>query len=258
MIQNFAIDQAATFESLLFLSCEPKTAFGDSYRQETTKDGTPKWEAQLVARFRQFGRATNEIIKVGLTSPSASPPRTSTPATPVRARRLRDRRDGQEGPRRQRHRRPGLVPLPGGPLHRLHRPALASRRGSRSPRRRRHELADARGVPRRRPGAVLPAPPTTTPRAIAARPARRRAGLRRLPGRDRVPALGARLRPGLRPLGRHHPTDRRAIRRARAGRRPGPGRRRRADVPRLLAAVRRCPPWTASLLRRLHGEDSCR
>ena len=52
MIQNYKVDQAATFESLLFLSCEPKTAFGDSFRQETTKDGLPKWEAQLVARFR--------------------------------------------------------------------------------------------------------------------------------------------------------------------------------------------------------------
>ena len=74
MIQNFAIDQAATFESLLFLSCEPKTASatvpaGDHQGRQ------PKWEAQLVARFRQFGRATNEIIKVGLAS-SASPPGT--------------------------------------------------------------------------------------------------------------------------------------------------------------------------------------
>ena len=82
MIQNFAIDQAATFESLLFLSCEPKTAFGDSFRQETTKDGTPKWEAQLVARFRQFGRATNEIIKVGLVAERA-PADALAPAAPV-------------------------------------------------------------------------------------------------------------------------------------------------------------------------------
>lgn len=80
--QNFKIDQAATFESLLFLACEPKMAFGDSYRQETTKDGVPKWEHQLVARFRVFGRATNEIIKVGEAAehqPCADLP----PATPV-------------------------------------------------------------------------------------------------------------------------------------------------------------------------------
>ena len=82
MIQNFAIDQAATFESLLFLSCEPKTAFGDAFRQETAKDGTPKWEAQLVARFRQFGKATNEIIKVGLVA-DRIPAEEIAPATPV-------------------------------------------------------------------------------------------------------------------------------------------------------------------------------
>ncbi len=82
MIQNYKIDQAATFESLLFLSCEPKTAFGDSFRQETNKDGQPKWEAQLVARFRQFGRATNEIIKVGLVS-EHQPGADLAPATPA-------------------------------------------------------------------------------------------------------------------------------------------------------------------------------
>ena len=66
MIQNFKIDQAATFDSIRLLNVAPKTAFGDQYRQETTKDGIPKWEAQLVARFRQFGRTQNEIIKVGI------------------------------------------------------------------------------------------------------------------------------------------------------------------------------------------------
>ena len=66
MIQNFKIDQAATFDSIRLLSVAPKTAFGDQYRQETTKDGVPKWEAQLVAGFRQFGRTQNEIIKVGI------------------------------------------------------------------------------------------------------------------------------------------------------------------------------------------------
>jgi hypothetical protein len=82
VIQNYKIDQAATFESLLFLSCEPKTAFGDSFRQETTKDGLPKWEGQFVARFRQFGRATNEIIKVGLVC-EQQPAENLAPATPV-------------------------------------------------------------------------------------------------------------------------------------------------------------------------------
>ncbi|GAA4940141.1 hypothetical protein EV188_106239 [Actinomycetospora succinea] len=82
MPQNFKIDQAATFESLLFLSCEPKTAFGDNYRQETTKDGLPKWQFQLAARFRQFGRATNEIINVGMVA-EQDPGQDLMPATPV-------------------------------------------------------------------------------------------------------------------------------------------------------------------------------
>ena len=50
--------------------------------QETTKDGVPKWEVQLVASFRQFGRSTNEIIKVGMTSPS-QPGTELGPAEPV-------------------------------------------------------------------------------------------------------------------------------------------------------------------------------
>lgn len=82
MIQNFKVDQAATFASLLLLSCEPKTAFGDQHRQETTKDGVPKWEAQLVAGFRRFGRAENEIIKVGIAA-ERNPGETIAPATPV-------------------------------------------------------------------------------------------------------------------------------------------------------------------------------
>ena len=79
--QIYAIDQAATFERVMWLSSEPKTRFG-SDDQETTKDGVPKWEVQLVASFRQFGRSTNEIIKVGLTSPS-QPGKELGPAEPV-------------------------------------------------------------------------------------------------------------------------------------------------------------------------------
>ncbi len=82
MIQNFKIDQAATFGSIRLLSVAPKTAFGDQYRQETTKDGVPKWEAQLVAGFRQFGRTQNEIIKVGIAA-EGDPGEGIAPASPV-------------------------------------------------------------------------------------------------------------------------------------------------------------------------------
>jgi hypothetical protein len=65
---NFKIDQAATFSGVAFLSSEPKRAFG-SDRQETTKDGTPKWQVEVVAGFRdQFGKVQNEVLKVGVTS----------------------------------------------------------------------------------------------------------------------------------------------------------------------------------------------
>ena len=157
MPQNFKIDQAATFESVLFLSCEAKTAFGDQYRQETTKDGLPKWQLQLVGRFRQFGRATNEIINVGIVA-EGNPAEDLTPATPVHLIDFeigvmdRKDRDGKTSPAPKsgtaaRTSAPSPPPAPpdGAP---------ASRR--RSPRRRRRDLADPGGVPRRRPGAVLP------------------------------------------------------------------------------------------------------
>lgn len=81
MPQIYAIDQAATFERVMWLSSASKTRFGSDV-QETNKDGVPKWEVQLVASFRQFGRSTNEIIKVGMTSPS-QPGTDLGPAEPV-------------------------------------------------------------------------------------------------------------------------------------------------------------------------------
>lgn len=81
MPQIYAIDQTATFERVMWLSSESKTRFGSDV-QETNKDGVPKWEVQLVASFRQFGRSTNEIIKVGMTSPS-QPGTDLGPAEPV-------------------------------------------------------------------------------------------------------------------------------------------------------------------------------
>src|SRR4051812_19982511 len=69
MFTNFKIDQAATFRGVAFLSCEPKTAFGQRDVQETTKDGTPKWEAQFVAMtVDQFGKPQNAVLKVGIAS----------------------------------------------------------------------------------------------------------------------------------------------------------------------------------------------
>lgn len=65
MPQTFKIDQAATFSGVALLSIEPKLVFG-SEAQDRTSDGVPKWEAQVVAGFRQFNRTANEVLKIGL------------------------------------------------------------------------------------------------------------------------------------------------------------------------------------------------
>jgi hypothetical protein len=65
MPQQFLVDQAGTFSHVVLLSCEPKIGFGGS-EQDRTKDGTPKWELQLVAGFKAFDRSANEVIKVGM------------------------------------------------------------------------------------------------------------------------------------------------------------------------------------------------
>jgi hypothetical protein len=64
VIQNYKIDQARTFGSLMLLGVSPKLVFGDNARQETTKAGVPKWVAQLAAEFRAFGRPVRELINV--------------------------------------------------------------------------------------------------------------------------------------------------------------------------------------------------
>jgi hypothetical protein len=82
MIQNFKIDQTRTFSSVLLLGVEAKTAFGESDRQETTRDGIPKWTAQLAAEFRAFGRPQRELINVGLIA-DRNPGDGLMPGTPV-------------------------------------------------------------------------------------------------------------------------------------------------------------------------------
>jgi len=82
VIQNFKIDQTRTFGSVLLLGVEPKTAFGDPSRQELTKEGMPKWTAQLAAEFRAFGRAQRELINVGVAA-GKDPGEGIAPGTPV-------------------------------------------------------------------------------------------------------------------------------------------------------------------------------
>ncbi|MCA1695806.1 MAG: hypothetical protein LC749_14340 [Actinobacteria bacterium] len=81
MPQTFKIDQAATFDGVILLSVEPKLAFG-STEQDRTKDGLPKWEAQVVAGFKAFDRTNNEVLKIGLAN-YTNPMEGLTPYTPV-------------------------------------------------------------------------------------------------------------------------------------------------------------------------------
>lgn len=64
----FHIDQARSFNGVIFLSAAPKTVFGNNAQQDTAADGTPKWEVQVVVSFEQFGKAENEVLKVGVQS----------------------------------------------------------------------------------------------------------------------------------------------------------------------------------------------
>ncbi|MGW1306723.1 hypothetical protein ACWD5R_44915 [Streptomyces sp. NPDC002514] len=78
----FHVDQARTFKMVMFLSSAPKTVFGNNAQQDTTKDGIPKWEVQVVATFEQFGEIENEILKVGVAS-QADPGQTVGGPQPV-------------------------------------------------------------------------------------------------------------------------------------------------------------------------------
>ena len=82
MPQNFKIDQAATFANMIVLSSAPKLKYGSDVDQECTKDGTPKWEVQVAAGFQQFGKITNEVLKIGVAS-SKDPTEGLPPYAPV-------------------------------------------------------------------------------------------------------------------------------------------------------------------------------
>lgn len=69
-LTNFKIDQASTFSGIVFVQADPKLEMGTN-RQATTKDGTPKWDVQVMAAQRgQFDGApsVNKVLKVGVAS----------------------------------------------------------------------------------------------------------------------------------------------------------------------------------------------
>ncbi len=82
MRANFKIDQGATFAGLVFLSCQPKLAFG-SDQQERTKDGRLKWTVEVLgAAYDGFGGTSNEVLKVGVVS-STDPAEGINAFTPI-------------------------------------------------------------------------------------------------------------------------------------------------------------------------------
>ena len=84
-VPTYTIDQAATFEAVAFLSCDPKTAFRSDVQEMTKdpKDPKPKWEIQVVTMTRDaFGRPVNSILKVGVAS-HRNPGEGLLPYTPV-------------------------------------------------------------------------------------------------------------------------------------------------------------------------------
>jgi len=82
MRANFKVDQKATFAGLVFLSCQPKLAFG-SDQQERTKDGRLKWTLEVLgAAYDGFGGTSNEVLRIGVAS-SSNPAEGIAPFTPI-------------------------------------------------------------------------------------------------------------------------------------------------------------------------------
>ena len=81
---TYKIDQAATFSQLVFLECTPKLKFGSQSDQECAKDGTPKWEVQVTAGVRQFGKNVFTTLKISITT-EIDPGEGIAPFTPIQA-----------------------------------------------------------------------------------------------------------------------------------------------------------------------------
>ena len=103
MATNFVIDQAQSFTRAHLIQADAKLAFGSEV-QDKTKDGVPIWTAQIMVTVPEFGRETNEIIKVTIVSPKD--PAEGIPSfAPVRLHNLRvmvydaSRKNGDTGQR---------------------------------------------------------------------------------------------------------------------------------------------------------------
>lgn len=82
MFTNFKVNQAATFDGVAFLACQPKCAFKSTV-QLKTDDQVPKWEVQVIAMFRSaFRGVQSEVLKVGVIS-HHEPGQGVMPYTPI-------------------------------------------------------------------------------------------------------------------------------------------------------------------------------
>lgn len=79
---TYKIDQAATFNTVVFLECMPKVKFGSTTDQECTKDGIPKWDVQVTAAFKQFGKNVFTTLKITVAA-EMDPGEGLQPFTPV-------------------------------------------------------------------------------------------------------------------------------------------------------------------------------
>ena len=67
---RFIIDQAESFTRANLVQVTPRIAFGSDGVQETTKDGIPVWQAEVIIGVEGFGGAVaSEVIKVRVVSP---------------------------------------------------------------------------------------------------------------------------------------------------------------------------------------------
>jgi hypothetical protein len=86
MATQFVVDQAASFKRAHLVQVDPRLAFGTD-KQDTTKDGVPVWQAQIMITQTQFDRDVNEIVRVTIVSP-VDPAEGIPPFAPVRLHNL--------------------------------------------------------------------------------------------------------------------------------------------------------------------------
>lgn len=80
---TLAVNPAQTFASAVLMSCGPKIDY-ETKAQATSKDGIPKWEAQVAVTYlaEPGQRAISEVINITITNAS-DPGHGLTPPCPV-------------------------------------------------------------------------------------------------------------------------------------------------------------------------------